>query len=102
MYTRVLPGENQSTPNNARIGLVLTMFKSILVPLDGSAGSNSALPAARTFARATGAAITLIRVCDHDEVNDAQTNLTRVADELAASGVQVRAVVRHGDPGKKS
>jgi len=77
----------------------MTMFKSILVPLDGSAESNSALPAARTFARATGAAITLIRVCD--EVNDAQTNLTRVADELAASGVQVRVVVRHGDPGEE-
>jgi nucleotide-binding universal stress UspA family protein len=38
------------------------MFKSILVPIDGTAESNVALPLARTVARETGAAISLLRV----------------------------------------
>ena len=38
------------------------MFRRLLVPLDGTLEAASALPAARTLARATGAAITLVRV----------------------------------------
>ena len=42
------------------------MFSNILVPLDGSAESNVALPAARTVARATGGALTLLRIVQPD------------------------------------
>ena len=38
------------------------MFSRILVPLDGTAESNVALPLARTVARETGVPITLLRV----------------------------------------
>ena len=38
------------------------MFRTIVVPLDGTAESNAALPVARTLARATGSSVTLLRV----------------------------------------
>lgn len=76
------------------------MFTRILVPLDGTAESNIALPVARTFARATGGTITLLRVCTSDELkDDVQAGLARIADELAQSNVKVRSVVRSGDAG---
>jgi nucleotide-binding universal stress UspA family protein len=76
------------------------MFSTILVPLDGTAESNIALPVARTFARATGATITLLRVYSSDELrDDVQSKLARVADELATSNLEVHAVVRSGDAG---
>jgi nucleotide-binding universal stress UspA family protein len=38
------------------------MYRSIIVPLDGSARSQAALPVAAAFARATGATLDLVRV----------------------------------------
>jgi nucleotide-binding universal stress UspA family protein len=76
------------------------MIKTILVPLDGSAGSNAALPAARTLAKALGASVRLLRVFgsdDRDISRDATDTLHRIADELAASGVTVSCGIRHGD-----
>jgi nucleotide-binding universal stress UspA family protein len=75
------------------------MFNRIVVPLDGTAESNTALPVARTFARATAGAISLVRVRTGGETSeDIRAQLTRVADELTSATLQVRTVVRDGDP----
>src|ERR1051326_5895255 len=80
------------------------MFARILVPLDGTAESNVALPAARTLARQTGGTITLLRVVSKpyssdermvfEEVNSA---LKRIADDLASGDVHVEWLVRRGE-----
>jgi nucleotide-binding universal stress UspA family protein len=76
---------------------IAVVFSHILVPLDGTAQSNAALPLARTVAQATGGAITLMRVVPEDsgtttrQVND---ELERIAMELTASVPEVKAVVR--------
>jgi nucleotide-binding universal stress UspA family protein len=75
------------------------MFTKIVVPLDGSAQANAALPLARTFARATGAAVTLVRVKSETESrSDVAAELSRIAEELAGAGLKVRSVVRAGEP----
>ncbi|HEY1298010.1 MAG TPA: universal stress protein [Chloroflexota bacterium] len=71
----------------------------ILVPLDGSAESNAALPLARTLAKATASSVTLLRVMTHEEreaTRDATSNLASIARELAGSGVTVESTVRSG------
>src|SRR5712691_476196 len=80
------------------------MFKRILVPLDGTPQSNAALPLARTMARATGGAITLLRVLPESVLPDdgaaaesAKHQLERVGFELEDDGVHVDCVVRAGD-----
>jgi nucleotide-binding universal stress UspA family protein len=73
--------------------------KRILVPLDGSSESNAALPLARTLAMATGAPITLLRVLSVDDDEAAlyaRSNLRKIADELAGSGIHVDTVLRNG------
>lgn len=40
------------------------MFKTILVPLDGSARAESAVPVAACIAHAYGASITLLRIAE--------------------------------------
>jgi nucleotide-binding universal stress UspA family protein len=79
------------------------MFSRILVPLDGTPQSNAALPVARTIARATGGAMTLLRVLPESALSTDDTHATpvahaleRVAPELAEPGVQVNSVVRVG------
>jgi nucleotide-binding universal stress UspA family protein len=75
------------------------MFTRIIVPLDGTPQSNAALPLARTFGRATGAALTLLRVTSEAErVSDIDAGLERVAQELADSELKVTAMVRQGHP----
>ena len=81
------------------------MFNTILVPLDGTAESNAALPAARTLARATGASIWLLRVApeslvrdSHSATHDAGQSLDAMASEFGSSELHVQAVVREGDP----
>jgi len=77
------------------------MFTKLLVPLDGTIEAASALPAAKTLARATGGSITLVRVPEsvgdpaqsllgHDIAED---ELRATAEELAASGLQVDWVI---------
>jgi len=61
------------------------MFRSILVPLDGSAYSAAALPVARTVATATGSAIQLLRVVtkgSQTENNQAASYLEPIGQEL--------------------
>ena len=73
------------------------MFSHILVPLDGTAESNAALPLARTVAQTSGGTITLLRVlqpngeADGDEVAE---QMRRVATELGDSVPSVTTVVR--------
>jgi nucleotide-binding universal stress UspA family protein len=71
----------------------------ILVPLDGSALSNAALPLVRTLANATQASITLIRVMPRGDPLasvQAEEHLQRIAEELAGSGLTVASLVREG------
>jgi nucleotide-binding universal stress UspA family protein len=76
------------------------MFKRILVPLDGTAESNAALPAARTVARATGGSVFLLQVLESQEAEssakETQDKLARVAAELGGSGLRVEWTVRAG------
>jgi nucleotide-binding universal stress UspA family protein len=75
----------------------MTVFSRILVPLDASPESNAALPAARTMARATGAAVFLVQVLESGASTTAAADkLTRIAGELAGSGLQVESTVRLG------
>jgi nucleotide-binding universal stress UspA family protein len=83
---------------------MLTTSINRLVPLDGTAESNVALPLARTLARQTGGSITLLQVVADpftlserivfDKATDA---LTQVAHELSAGGIHVEVVVRRGE-----
>jgi nucleotide-binding universal stress UspA family protein len=76
------------------------MVSGILVPVDGSAASNAALPLARTVARETGASITLMRVVQPDDrasFKDGAATLKRISAEVAESGVHVEAVTRESD-----
>jgi nucleotide-binding universal stress UspA family protein len=76
------------------------VFTRILVPLDGTPQSNAALPAARTMAHATGAAVFLLQVLESSDAETSTTaaadKLKRVADELAGSGLRVESAVRRG------
>jgi nucleotide-binding universal stress UspA family protein len=76
------------------------MFKRILVPLDGTAESNAALPAARTVAKATGGSVSLLQVLESSEAEasakETADKLARVAAELAGSGLQVESSLREG------
>jgi nucleotide-binding universal stress UspA family protein len=76
------------------------MFNRILVPLDGTAESNAALPAVRTIAQATGASVCLLQILESHEAqavaNDTADKLKRVATELAGSGLRVESMVRPG------
>jgi nucleotide-binding universal stress UspA family protein len=77
------------------------MFSKLLLPLDGSPEAAAAVPAARTLARATGAAVRLVRVVPEDQAErfaPAAAELDAVARELGASGVETTANVRLGPP----
>jgi nucleotide-binding universal stress UspA family protein len=73
--------------------------RTILVPLDGSAESNAALPLAHTLAKATDSSIKLLRVLptrDQEGTRWAAANLQHIATELAGSGIDVSTEVLHG------
>ena len=68
------------------------MFSNILVPLDGSAQSNAALPVARTVAQATGGTLTLLRIVEPGHgsaTKEASAELRRIQAELAESAPRV-------------
>src|ERR1044071_9309434 len=70
------------------------MFQRILVPLDGSAQSNAALPA--------GAAVTLMRVVVEGEAKTQVTaDLEGIRREVAGAVADVRGVVREGAPAQE-
>lgn len=92
------------------------MFKRILVPLDGSARAESALPVAARIARASGGGIVLVQVVNmlmeygpylgqagiftqetmEIELEAAETYLRRVADKL--HGVETKVEAIYGAP----
>nr|MDQ2787796.1 universal stress protein [Chloroflexota bacterium] len=91
------------------------MFRHILVPLDGSRLATTALPYARTLARAADARISLLAVVasppahaglpstaaqeeDERHVTESSAYLESVAAAMRAEGLAVTTVVRHGNP----
>lgn len=92
------------------------MYTKILVPLDGSALAERAVPHAVELARSSGAEITLLEIirgpiADAPEAGQAeedraireaagaaQVYLDTVAIPLRGKGLKVRVVIRDGDP----
>jgi nucleotide-binding universal stress UspA family protein len=90
------------------------MGRTILVPLDGSAGSEAVLSAVERIARAEGATVRLLHVAPPVEVLLVDGRVVRYADQevarlrhqvqtylmgaAAALGVDVEVRVRFGDP----
>jgi len=77
------------------------MFRSILVPLDGSDYSEAALSGARTIASATGSTIELLRVVPPDSptaTTQAAAYLASISAALEAANLSVDAAVEQGDP----
>src|SRR5579859_3127600 len=84
------------------------MFENILVPLDGTALGEAALPYARALVAKTGASLTLVRAAHYASllgnvainqyrvVEQAEDYLRQQVDELAARGVHARAAVPYG------
>ena len=85
------------------------MYKSILVPLDGSTLAEAILPEIEKIARYTQARIILLRVCrahvfpgrdptevEIEVVRRAEGYLSVIRDRLAAEGFEVEALVRYG------
>jgi nucleotide-binding universal stress UspA family protein len=72
------------------------VFSNILVPLDGTAESNTALPLARTVVKETGGAVTLLRVVrpgDAAMAQEARAELGRIVVELTGSVGRVHSAV---------
>lgn len=84
------------------------MFRSILVPLDGSGAAEAALEAAIYLARAAHGEIKLVRAQasrelssleqDTDEEADCREYLLHVVRRLHAEGLQARSEVLDGGP----
>ena len=93
------------------------MIRTILIPLDGSAIAEQAIPVGRDLARSLGAAIRLVTVHDfrlaqlagleqHDAVaaidaetrEDERAHLSRTSEGLRAEGLEVDVALREGDP----
>jgi nucleotide-binding universal stress UspA family protein len=78
------------------------MFRSLLVPLDGSPLAAAAVPLARTIVEATGGSITLIRVTQSaSDAEQATSHLEAVARELRQASLPVQIVVRPGEPARE-
>jgi len=90
-------------------------IQKVLVPLDGSAGSETVLPTVRELARAEGATVRLLHVSappDSVIVNGrviayADQEAARIEQEVLAylrkvaaelSGLEIEAAVRYGEP----
>ncbi len=76
------------------------MFRSLLVPLDGSLGSEAALPVARTLAEATGGSIALLQAPVHATASceAAAAYLESVAQRIRGSSeLSVETIVRPGE-----
>ena len=79
------------------------MFRSLLVPLDGSADAAVALPLARAICAATGGSIKLLRVPSRgdDDAREAANYLEGLATSIRDAGLAVEVIVRHGDPARE-
>ena len=86
------------------------MYKSILVPLDGSSLAEAILPEIEKVASFMQARIMLLRVCrahvfpgkdptkaEVEVVREAEAYLNKIVDELKAKGFDADAHVRYGD-----
>lgn len=85
------------------------MYKTILVPLDGSGVGEAALGTAAAIARRTGARLALIRAArvrkplgdaaidQQRAIMQAEVYLTTVADKLSEQGVEVEIGIPYGD-----
>lgn len=86
VWGKLGPQNNHSPP---------TMYKRILVPVDGSSFSNQILPLAETIARTTGAQLALYRaVGRHDRMAEAEGALRTQADSCGAQAICAEV---HGD-----
>lgn len=95
------------------------MYEEILVPLDGSELAETALPHARALAKAYDGRITLMSIMEpvtvytqpgvvgpivsvgidiEEELRRIREYLDKVADRLKTESIDVRIVVREGDP----
>jgi nucleotide-binding universal stress UspA family protein len=77
------------------------MFRSILVPLDGTLGSATAVPLARTVAKSSGGCLHLLTVTPRDSANAeaaAWAYLQSSAALVCDPGVAVRTANRVGEP----
>lgn len=83
----------------------------ILLPLDGSASAEAALPVARELARASGARLLVLRVTaarfDHDpapmegelaRIREAEAYLQSIRERLVGGGAEVATFLWHGAP----
>jgi nucleotide-binding universal stress UspA family protein len=71
----------------------------IIVPLDGSAFAEGALPTAEALARALGQRLVLVQAIERAEDEEgARAYLKRVKDEIEARGIRVDMLVREGMP----
>jgi nucleotide-binding universal stress UspA family protein len=91
-----------------------SMFRKILVPLDGSSLAEAILPQVTELAKGLGAEVLLLRVAiahvfpgvDPTEeevrvVHEAEEYIEALADKLAEKGVHVRTAVRYGKPAEE-
>ena len=83
----------------------MTLYRRILVPLDGSPVDDAVLEHVAALAEAFHSEVILLRVAHFHtrdtmthEVEDAQTVLDRVAPRLEGRGFVVRTVVGRGEP----
>lgn len=81
------------------------MFERILVPVDGTAGSEKAVPYGLELALAQGAEVVVCYVITKPltanaaaEEQAAATYVNKIAEKFRSAGVVARAQVRHGDP----
>jgi len=81
------------------------VFEKILVPLDGSVLAEQALPYVTELASAFGSEVTLIGVCEPEEIDQGEAcrlSISNKAEEigkmLAPSGSRVKTVVLEGKP----
>jgi nucleotide-binding universal stress UspA family protein len=83
----------------------MTLYRRILVPLDGTDVDHAIIGHVAELARLCGAEVILLRVAHFHtrdtmvhEVEDAGAQLEHTGGELAGRGIQVRTVVGRGEP----
>lgn len=81
------------------------MFQSILIPVDGTSGSEHAIPYALGLAQALDPEIIVYRVIttpvapsSAGEEQQAAKYVTKIAEEFRAGGVVAKTMVHRGDP----
>jgi nucleotide-binding universal stress UspA family protein len=75
------------------------MFKHILVPLDGTPGSEAVIPHVKDAARVMRAQVTLLRVVEAPEaVEESRPYLLDLRARLRMAEVTAHVLVKHGTP----